>query len=37
MIQVILEEDHELGEVEVQVHHLLKQPSRSLFHFFSIL
>ena len=33
MIQVILEEDHELGEGEVQVHHLLKQPSRSLFQY----
>ena len=33
MMQVILEEDHKLGEVEVQVHHVLKQPSTSLFQY----
>ena len=32
-MQVILEEDHKLGEVEVQVHHVLKQPSTSLFQY----
>jgi hypothetical protein len=33
MLQVILKEDHKLGQVEVQVHHILKLLSMSLLHF----